>query len=444
VGYVRQVLGTFLVRIVLIPVGLAYSVVAARWLGPADLGTFVALGTLIMTASQIGNLGLPIAVLRFAAAEPERTASLVANGRLSGLAAGSVALAILVTWARVSPASLGGVPARLVFVGGLALPFLFAANQFQSVVLGRQRVRQYNLMEALNRVLLLAGTVVVLVALGRGLTELVAVTAALAVVQFVAYQVLLGRDARRWRPDIPLLRSMVGFSFRAYLTVLFYFLVLRSDILLIHALLGASPTGIYNVAVLGADALFLLPAVAGLILFPKIASAGELRSSELTAQVCRHTAFFMLVACTATAVAAWWAVGWLFGAEYLGAVVPLWLLLPGIWMLSVQNVVYNDLAGRDYPLALPLSWGAALALNVGMNLALLPRVGVAAAALTSTAAYGLCFVLLGRAWLRRFPSYSWRDLLVVRREEARALTGRLRTALWGRDAATPHVPGDRS
>ena len=285
---------------------------------------------------------------------------------------------------------------------------------------------------------------VVLVLLRLGLTELVVVTTILAVVQLAAYHVVLGPAARRWRPDLVLLRSMVGLSARAYFTVLFYFLVLRSDILLIHALLGSAPTGIYNVAVQGADALFLLPAVAGLILFPKIASSDGERSAELTAQVCRHTAFVMLVACTATAVLAAWAVRLLFGEAYAGAVVPLYVLLPGVWMLSVQNVIYNDLGGRDYPMALPVAWAAALTVNVGLNLALLRSMGVVAAALSSTAAYGLCFLLLARTWLRRFPSRSARDLLVIRADEVRALAGRLASALTNRTPPAPAEPGDAS
>ena len=69
-GYIRQLLATFLVRILLIPVGLLFAVITARWLGPAELGLFAAIGTALLVATQLANLGLPFAATRAAAADP--------------------------------------------------------------------------------------------------------------------------------------------------------------------------------------------------------------------------------------------------------------------------------------------------------------------------------------------------------------------------------------
>jgi O-antigen/teichoic acid export membrane protein len=222
---------------------------------------------------------------------------------------------------------------------------------------------------------------------------------------------------------------MSALSLKAYLTVLLIFLVLRSDILLISAMLGPAWTGIYNVAVQGADALILLPSIAAVVLFPRIAARGEAEGAELTAAVCRHTALILGLACLATAAAAWWAVEWLYGAPYQRAVFSLWLLLPGVWCYALQNILHNDLSGRDYPLYVPITWSFTLLLNVALNLLLLRRYGIEAAAFSSTVAYAASFGLIARYWLRRFPEIGLRRLLVLEPHEVRALGGRLRLAV---------------
>jgi O-antigen/teichoic acid export membrane protein len=437
-GYIRQLLSTYLVRILLIPVGLLYSVVTARWLGPSDLGIFAAIGTALLLAATLANLGLPIAVMRAAASRPEQTGRLIANARLTGAVGGLAAIAVLVGWYRVAPASAGAIPFDLMVLASLALPLTLGSSQFQSVVLGRQRVGDYNMMEVLNRVPLLLGSLAVLVLLGLGVRELVILTVVLAVAQYLVYHAILWPESATWKPDLQLLRGIGGVSFRAYITVLLYFLVVRSDILVINAILGSTATGIYNVAVQGADALILLPAVAGVILLPRVAADGGERSAELTALVSRHIAFVMGVACLLTALVCWWVVRWLFGAPYQEAAFALWLLLPGVWCVSIQNILHQDLSGRDYPLYLPGVWSVVLTINVGLNLLLLPRVGIAAAAISSSVAYATAGLLLSRYWLRRFPGLRPRHLLRLEREEVRALWGRFTASLSRRQQPERH------
>lgn len=429
VGYIRQVALTYAARLAAIPVGLAYSVIAARWLGPSDFGILVAIGAAVGTAAQIGTFGLPTAVLKTAAARPGLTPVLLANARIVGAAGGALTLAGLVLFARLLPETLGAVPQHLLLVAGLTLPLNFACAQFQGIALGLQHVRHYNYVETTNRVLLLLSAVVVLIVFDFGIAGMVGASVALAAIQWLQWHALFGGEARRLAPDFGILRGMLGVSLRAHVTILLTFLVLRSDMLLINAMLPPSSVGVYGVAVQGADALILLPALAGLILFPRIASRDRPESAVLTATAARHTVALVVVMAAATAALALWVVPLLFGAPYRGAVVPLWILLPGVVCYAVQTILQNDLAGRDYPAALPVAWAAALALNVTLNVALLPRLGIAAAAASSTAAYALALALTLRHWTRRFPEVPWRDLFVLRSEERRTLAARLRAGI---------------
>lgn len=428
-GYARQVLLTVGVRMLLIPLGLLYAVVTARWLGPEHFGVLVSIATLLGVVGQLGNLGYGVAITRFVASRDDLAPGLFANGRWIGAATGIAAIGLVALTSRLVPEAFGAVPRTLLLVAALTLPFTLAAAHFQALVLGRQRIATYNAMEVLDRVAQLALALVVLVALGLGLRALVVGLVVVAGLQSVVYHVVLWPDSRRLAPDPGALRRMIGFSGRAYLTCLLSFLVLRSDILLLNALAGAEQTGLYGIAVRAADFLLLLPAVAGALLFPRIARDESRESAAFTAAVVRHMALLMTAALAGLAVTAPLIVTVLFGADYGPAVVSIWVLLPGAWCMALQGVLSNDLAGRDYPLFLPVAWSAMLAINVLLNFWWIPRFGHVGAALSSAVVYLGAFVLMTGYWRRRFPEVLRRDLFVLRRGEWRALLGHLRAAV---------------
>jgi O-antigen/teichoic acid export membrane protein len=78
----------------------------------------------------------------------------------------------------------------------------------------------------------------------------------------------------------------------------------------------------------------------------------------------------------------------LFGASFLPAVPALLWLLPGIVMLSVNTIYMNYFASTGMPPVTILAPAAAALFNVGLNLALIPRLGIVGASISSVAAYG--------------------------------------------------------
>lgn len=425
-GFARQVVFTYSVRVLLIPLGAVNAAIVARWLGPADLGVYAAIVTYLATAAVVGGLGLAQAVGRSAAARPELTRPLVANARLTGASAGFVAVVALVGLRLGLPDAFRGISTTLLLIAGFALPLNLISSQLQAVLLARRRIRSYNILEGLDRVLFLTGSVVLLVVCGYGVGALVAAATAFAFVKLVLFHVFIGPETEQWRPNLRVLRDLGSVPMRAYLASLFSFLVLRSDLMLIHGLLGPSSTGLYSVAVRFADFFLLLPAAVGTLLFPRVAASSGSGGAEFTAAVCRHTVLPVTFGCLSAAATAAWIVPAIFGEPYQGAALPLSILLPGVWCMSLQTLLANDLAGRDYPVFLPWMWFVLLVVNLGLNLLWLPSLGIAGAALSSTIAYALCLVLVARYWLRRFPTIRARSLLVLEPGELSALVARLR------------------
>jgi hypothetical protein len=74
---------------------------------------------------------------------------------------------------------------------------------------------------------------------------------------------------------------------------------------------------------------------------------------------------------------------------YRGAVPLVWILTPGALFLTCGQVVGNLLGGRNHPGIVARTQGLALISTLALLFALLPFLGVYAAAIASTIAYGI-------------------------------------------------------
>ena len=101
-------------------------------------------------------------------------------------------------------------------------------------------------------------------------------------------------------------------------------------------------------------------------------------------------------------------------------------LLPGVWILAIENVLVMYLAADRLPLSIPAFWCLGLALNLGCNVVLLPRLGseadlhkVVLAVLVALARFGEAGATLGALAAIPFSFLA-----------ARNLTGRSKLSIW--------------
>jgi O-antigen/teichoic acid export membrane protein len=88
-----------------------------------------------------------------------------------------------------------------------------------------------------------------------------------------------------------------------------------------------------------------------------------------------------------------------YGGAFDPAFTAVVWLLPGIGCMAVNMVFMNFLASCGMPLVAVYSPLVALVVNVALNLALIPRMGFAGAALASSVAYAL-MLLISVAYVR--------------------------------------------
>lgn len=400
------------------------SVVVARFVGPVGKGALTVLSVIGGIAVQIGNLGLHAAATHFTAREADR------GGRIAwlclvmapaiGLGMAGLVGGVLVLF----PALIPDVPTPLLLITLAGIPFSFLLLFFQSVLLGQQRARVYNALWVSGRLVALPVVLVILVVFDGGLVALlVAGLCITAGTALVAVRLVFREIREHCRLEWALLRQMLGYGYRSYVSCVLAFLIIRSDMLLVNYFLGGAQAGIYAVAVNLADLLLVFPTAVGTMLFPRV-SARPGDDGALTAAACRHTAAGMLLLCLGAALLCRPGIRFLYGAAFAGAAGPFLLLVPGVLGLALEMILMNDLAGRGLPPIVMAVPAVGLAVNLGLNVCFIPRFGLAAAAASSSVAY---WIMLGIAW-RGFQArtgWSARACGVLRRTDLQALWRRI-------------------
>jgi O-antigen/teichoic acid export membrane protein len=108
------------------------------------------------------------------------------------------------------------------------------------------------------------------------------------------------------------------------------------------------------------------------------------------------------------------------------SLLPFFILLPGVVLATVFKVLSSDFNGRGQPLKTFGPTCAALAIELVAGTIFIPRFGLSAAALVTTASYALNSFLYGRTY-RNLTGVSFSELTLLQYQDLH----RLRSAVQG-------------
>ena len=379
------------------------TVVIARALGVEGRGAVAVAFSLTLLLVQFGTLGMVTANPYFAARDASARAQIVANSFWLAAVFGGLGILAGIVVKLVAPSVTQGLgwPELLVALAGI--PAALVAQFLQSVLLGEGRTIAMNAIEVVMGLLSVVALVVGLLVLNGGVGAAIAITTASFVASALAFAAALTRGRLRLRPDVALARTMLRYGFRIYVATLIAFVIVRLDLLLVNAYLGERQAGLYSIVAALAQGMYVIPAVVGVNLFPRIARGAP---DEMSAGVFRS--FFLIYAalCLVSAPFAPLFIPALFGAEFGDAAELYWWILPGVFSLGMLTVLSHHFAGRGFPLEAMLVWFVGLGVNVAMNLLLLEDHGTWVASLSASVAYTILLLLHVRMFARDVGGYA--------------------------------------
>lgn len=384
--------------------GLATNIVLARWLGPDYKGQVDLFSATVALGSQVFGLSLASGVTYVVAAGGIRlwrlaavlTAVSAVQAMLLGFALALLAHTPAITALLPSEWSTWGPIAATGAVFGLLL-----TGYWRAILHGLRRFATSALLDAATRALvagaMIAGVLWCANSPSRG--SIAAALGSLAATATIALvcPVLVGHHFRTEGPRTGVRRAF-AYSLPCYLGNLVQFLNYRLDVFLVAYYVGPRALALYATAV-GLGQLLWLPSLAlQSVLFPTLTSMTDNQQRiRIAAQGARILLLMSLVLAAVLAAVAPWLIGLLFGPAFAGSAPALWLLLPGIVVLTASQQL------ATFPMAIGRPQLNLIAAFVGLlatlvfNAILIPKIGFLGAAIASTVSYSLTMLTI--AWI---------------------------------------------
>lgn len=213
----------------------------------------------------------------------------------------------------------------------------------------------------------------------------------------VAMMFLLRFSGTLTLPSKSMARTQVRVGIPIHISNVAQFLLLRADQLVLSVVSGAAAVGMYSVGVNLVEALWMLPAAAGLASIPFLSGdAPEEQKQRAMMSAIGISIWLTLIGAIFLGAIAPFLVPAVFGKGYSGAVLPLEILLPGIVAAALVRITTAALIAKKHTKPLVRYMLIALLLNLGLNAALIPPFEASGAALASTIAYAVLGVVLLR------------------------------------------------
>lgn len=393
-----------------------------RTMGGEGYGSIVA----VIAASQIVQVFVnwtSISVIRFGVDEFVET-SLISRTFWTRLAALLVNMALVLAltnfwfphvadWLRLSPAAIWLVAAHF----GMTALWLHVQMSLQ----GAKKLREQGLLQMVERALIFAGI------LGLAVTGKLSFTA--AVMCYIAAPVFVTAAGlfmlrslifTSFAMDGALLKKMLLYSLPLLpYSLVGYFSGSYVDAVFISKFLSIEDLGIYSIATQINGLALQVPTLANTILLPLLVTLRAEGDLNRTSNYFRHvlpsgTLVWGLV-CTLVGALGYFLIPAVFGSEFAGASLPLWILLTAAAVAIPTGIGYSaqaNAASKTYIALIAAS--AAAAVNIAANFVLIPRYGMVGCALATLFAFAASVIVFS-IFLRSSEKVpiSWTFLAVL-------------------------------
>lgn len=386
---------------------------AARLLGVADFGLFTyALGIGLLLAT-IPSLGLNARLIQLTGRDPR-----LLNEYLGPLMAARIALTLVAFGAAV-PFALArdSASARwtiMLMVGAAAIDVFTDAQRSACIVLERQSATAIVTVFQRTLTLVLA---VGLLAYSPSAVSLAVAFALAGIAAFIAMTLIARKHGARtdFRQVTPArMKTVLRAAPVMGTNEIIGESVTRIDVILIQAFLGDAAVGVYGVAYRLMETVLFVTWSIGHALVPDMVKAKN--KEDLGRTVGIGVALMFIIYLPYGAVLASLGqsmVDFLFGSQFdIGAI--LLFLAPAPLLFGLGQLARKTLFARYPAPIVPVATALALAVNIAVIVALANSLGVEAAAIAKTAAYGVQMVVLWLVLLKfARPNGAGRGIMVA-------------------------------
>jgi O-antigen/teichoic acid export membrane protein len=392
--------------------GIIVKILLARYLGPTGLGHFTLALYFPELAVLFLRLGLPMSNIYFVGSgqisEQQAFSNSISIALLISLGGMLIYLTIL-PW--IKHPFLKDMPISFALIGAFSLPLTMLIIFTESILQGKERLRDISLVKLLQAISWLSLVLLVVVGLSQGTYGALVSFLLRDSLTLTGILLLLLRSLKFWPTlDLVLLKKQLTYGLKGHLGSIVLFFNFRFDILFITFFLTPREVGIYSLAVVMSESLWKFADAVQAVIFPRTAATQG--SANFTLRVQTVVTAVTVTGSLLLIMLGKPVIGWLFSKAFEEAYVVAVCLCPGIIALTFAKIFNADLVGRGYPWVIFQAAACGLPFTLLLNPMLIPLLGIQGAAITSSISYianGIFSVL----FFSRICKISYVDLLAT-------------------------------
>lgn len=385
-------------------VGILYSMLLARYLGPSIKGEVAYISGLMNIFSVILSFGMHQAYAYYRKNNPD-----VKDKYMSNM------FAIFALYAVLSVAVCVFFAGNTVVVATTVLSIFAAYVRIAGYVYLVENASKRNIIMLFVHILQL-GYIVILkfstkANLLYGISTLIFVDAVLAVIYTWKLKIKLSfADV-----SVKYILKIVRFGFVPMITILASNLNYRVDVIMLKAFPNVSMAdiGVYSIGVMLAEKVLLVPVTVKQILLSKLAKGKTAKEVALVLRICFPVCFLMFAGISAFGQP---FINIVYGAGYENAYGVTVITMFGVCAAMFGNIieVFNVVNNKQiYTLAILIG---SVAVNVVVNMFLIPRMGITGAAFATVVSF-TCSALAFLITFSRQTGIKLRELILITKED---------------------------
>lgn len=417
-SYRSNIITTSLTEIATILIRTIIGIIIARKLGPAGRGEYA-------LASLIPGLFVTFTALGFG----EASAILIGRGKYGrekvfGCLMTYVAFVTLIvgilyySFQRpIINLAKHSISAHVYSLSFILVPLQLYWGSISSILLGIGIIKKISYGRFLNNLLFFFA--IISVPLVHQLTPFIALF--FFVCSWIAEIVYLQHCLKKhislsFSFDRHILKEQFIFGINMFWNSIFLQLNRRLDSYILVLFKGNYSLGIYTVAVGLCEFVLTIPTIFTRVAFSFSVRSNTSESLRITTASIRQITFLLLISTLILAIFMKPLILLFYTGQYIEALMPSLLLLPGIISLGLSTMIGTILVGQSKPREQTIASGVSCAVTVVLDLLLIPKYGISGASVASTIAYTISAVYLVRVY-QNLSQTTLKDMLVIKRED---------------------------
>jgi len=391
--FLKDVLSVGASKVLMIAFGITTSVIIARVLGPEKNGVIAALLVYPSLFMTIGSLGIRQSTTFFLgkgifSENQIKTA-------ITQIWLFTTVFSMVVCFFLIRYLSKSGNNLWLVVLALLPIPFALFNTYNSGIFLGKNEISVFNKINWIPVFVISVTTAIAVWWLSYGISGYL--LALVAGPLFISCVLLFKNkfiNAFSLKFNWHIIKRMLALGLIYAFALLVVNLNYKIDVILLDNLSTSFETGIYSKGVSITEYLWQIPMLLSTVVFARSAVSKDDKAFSLkVTQLLRLSLLVIGLAALILFLISKFIIVLMFGESFMGSVIVLNTLLPGVLLLTIFKVINMDLSGKGKPWVSLKAMIPALIINIVLNIIFIPNHGAVGAAIASSISYSIAAIL---------------------------------------------------